>query len=287
MLEAMRMPPVKSGETMSSAPTSLSFSILRTSWQRATTRAAGLRCLAASVMSRFLPSSPVMANTPAACLTPARTQDVVVRCVAVQDGNRRIALAERRDRIHGLVHGDELALGGDQLVHDIGADPAHAADDVVVLHAIDGFQHLAPPQHFVKAALENEGGEFGRQVDQVRDADERDRHVEHAAARAVRQVHDLAVADAGHGDEHHVDAVDRARLALRDDPEAHCADDVDGDHDGERQAERQPGARGQALGGVVQGPAFRAPRAARGAARRAPRRCASRAAPPRSPAPQA
>ena len=53
-------------------------------------------------------------------------------------------------------------------------------------HAIDGFQHLAPPQHFVKAALENEGGEFGRQVDHVRDAEERDRHVEHAAAGGQR-----------------------------------------------------------------------------------------------------
>ncbi len=71
MLEAMRSPPVKSGETMASAPTRFSFSMLRTSWQRATTRTPGFICLAVSVISRFLPSSSVTAKTPAARCTPA------------------------------------------------------------------------------------------------------------------------------------------------------------------------------------------------------------------------
>ena len=69
-------------------------------------------------------------------------QELVVRCVAVQRGYRRVALVECLDRFHGFVDSDEFPLGRDQLVHDIGADPADAADDVMAIHAIDLFLRL-------------------------------------------------------------------------------------------------------------------------------------------------
>lgn len=60
------MPPVKSGETIASAPALRSFGILRTSWQRATTRTFGFSCFAVSAIIRLRLSSPVTANTPSA-----------------------------------------------------------------------------------------------------------------------------------------------------------------------------------------------------------------------------
>ncbi|MNY50465.1 hypothetical protein D3C86_1859690 [compost metagenome] len=60
------MPPVKSGETMASAPALRIFSILRVSWQRATMRTSGFNCLAVMTIIRLRESSPVTAKTPLA-----------------------------------------------------------------------------------------------------------------------------------------------------------------------------------------------------------------------------
>ena len=72
MADAMRMPPVKSGDTIASAPARLALSELRTSCSLATTRAFGLSSLTDSDTIRLWLSSPVTAKTPAAANTPAR-----------------------------------------------------------------------------------------------------------------------------------------------------------------------------------------------------------------------
>ena len=73
MLEAIRIPPVKSGEITLSAPALRSFSVLRTSWQRATMRTFGLSCLAVNTIIRLRLSSPVTAKTPWASWIPAES----------------------------------------------------------------------------------------------------------------------------------------------------------------------------------------------------------------------
>src|SRR5437763_68292 len=129
MLEAMRKAPVKSGDTMSSAPTCRILSTKRTSWQRATTRAPELSCFAESVMTRFLLSSPVTAKTPAARCTPAGAGGHVDH-LAVADGGdgdeRHVGAVEQR-----RLAGAHLPVAGGADEHDDHEGEQRVAERVI------------------------------------------------------------------------------------------------------------------------------------------------------------
>ena len=122
---------------------------------------------------------------------------------------------------------DEAALRLGELARHVAADAADAADDVVALQPGDQVFHAASPEGGIEVGLDQQRQEGREQVAQAGDAHQRDEDGEQPAVRMRGQVDDLAVADRGHGDEGHVEAVDPAGAWPADPVIAQRAHDVD------------------------------------------------------------
>ena len=152
-------------------------------------------------------------------------------------GRARVALPVRVDMRLVDIDDDVGSLGHRQLVRDVGADAADAADDVMTIERRDLLEHFASPQDNVDLAGNQEHGHFGEDVIDDADAGRCDEHGEDAAGHAVRHVHDLGVADGRDRDEGHVEAVEDRVLGAADDAVADGPDRVREDQRGRRRGE--------------------------------------------------
>jgi hypothetical protein len=143
--EAMRMPPVKSGETISSAPGAQRLvDVAPVVHARDDARLGPQRPRrhahdeVAAVVARHREDTRAARH---AC----PVENLVVGGVPVHHELVPGALLVRRDGLAARLDHDERALRGDQLVGDIAADATDAADDVVVPEFTDGARHTPPP----------------------------------------------------------------------------------------------------------------------------------------------
>ena len=244
------MPPVKSGETTASAPALRIFSVLRSSWQRATTRTAGLSCLAVRQIIRLRLSSPVTANTPLASARSARDQRVVVGGVAVQVEQAGEAVLMLFEGFRVFVDGDEVVVGRQQFGGDVAPDPAETADDIVVAQFANCIFHAASPQCIVEVGLQEEHRQAGEDEGYRTEPGKGDEGGEHASAVGVAQVDDFAVADRGDGDRRHVEGVEGigSRTAEVDEPCGTDCQQREQDAGSPEDAQQHPRCRGAAFG---------------------------------------
>jgi hypothetical protein len=99
----------------------------------------------------------------------------------------------------------------------VAGDGAVPADDDVLLQFRDRLAHALPPEDLPELSLDDERRHRRGEVDQDAHPEDEQDHGEDPAGRVVVERDDLPVAHRGQGDDGHVQRVEDAVLALRDD----------------------------------------------------------------------
>src|SRR5271168_3832699 len=134
--------------------------------------------------------------------------------------------------------GDELCSSLDEFLSGVAAGVAEAADDNVAGNFVDAFLHAASPEWVRDFNFDDEGGDYGKHIDRGGDAEDHDEHVEDAKGRMVRGLDDLSVADAGDGDDGHIERLQEADGVTAEEKVADYAegDEAEEESSGEEEA---------------------------------------------------
>ena len=181
--DTMRTPPMNAGFTTLSAPARLSFSDAAMSTPLAMMRSDGLSCRAETQMNRLSLSSVSAATMPRARRMPARssTSSSVASPTTVGSmlTDSSCSLLEAR-RV--AIDGHQRPLGPHQLLDDVHAGGAGAADDDVVAQLIERSRHSSPRPRLGELALDEVGRQRRHEVGG--DAEPRQQHTNGEGAPA-------------------------------------------------------------------------------------------------------
>src|SRR6267154_240563 len=140
---------------------------------------------------------------------------------------------ETLDLFFRRLNGHELCSSLDQLLRGMASRVAQAADDNVAGNFIDALLHAASPEWVGDFDFDDKRGDNRKNIHRGGDAEDHEEHVEDAESWVVGGIDDLSVADAGDGDNGHiqrlqeVDAVAAEReisdYAERDETEEECS----------------------------------------------------------------
>ena len=162
-------------------------------------------------------------------------EDVVIRRVSAHV--EVASLLEARDGIGVVVDHHERPARLEEVPSDLFADPPEAADDVVILHRVEGFTHLSPLDQAKQVALDHELEEVAGREGEPAEARQDQRHGEDLSPGIQRE--DLAEAHRGNGDHGHVEGIDDGDVV--EDPVSERAPDQHEKHD--QQGETDLGER--------------------------------------------
>lgn len=168
------------------------------------------------------------ADDPLGAPDPGLDQALVMRGIS-QEVDKTLFL-EPLDHSRPIVHNNAGHLLRGKFPGDKHADPAAAADDVVVAHFLDGILHLASPHDIHQPAFHH-GLRHETHCEEHRaDPDGHERHREDHARAALRR--EVPVADGGQGHDRHVHGLQQAPPL--DGVKPHRADRDEGRDDDER-----------------------------------------------------
>src|SRR5882762_2171956 len=99
---------------------------------------------------------------------------------------------------------DELRSGFEKLLSGVASCVTEAAEDDVSGDLIDALLHAASPEWVGDFDFDDKRGDDGKNIHRGGDAEDHDEHVEDAESWVVGGIDDLSVADAGDGDNGHI-----------------------------------------------------------------------------------
>ena len=141
-----------------------------------------------------------------------------------------------------MLDGDEVPVGGGELVGHVAADPPEAADDEMAVQLANLLFHATPPQRVIEIGFEKEHREAGEQEGDCPEAGQRDQAGKQPLAEAV-DLDDLAVAHRGDGDQRHVEGIGEAGPLLADQIETCGPDRYQREQRADREVDAQQDAR--------------------------------------------